>query len=162
MTATAQSFPPPAHISRLPGLKEHWPFPRRATLRSLRVHRKIPPVTRGLPGAAQSSGLRLSLTWSAVGGRVLSPSQHSGGLVQTWHDQPSASTRPDNRNIQRFICWSLICLLRNGISSPRGECLARASAFYKVIVTEVAPQSLNPCPVRLEDLKLKTTWRFTM
>lgn len=38
---------------------------------------------------------------------ILPPSQHSGGLVQTWHGWPRASTRLDNKNIQQFICLRL-------------------------------------------------------
>lgn len=35
------------------------------------------------------------------------PFQHSGGLVQTWHNRPRASNCLNNWNIQPFVCQRL-------------------------------------------------------
>jgi hypothetical protein len=60
-----------------------------------------------LCGAQCRARLKLCLHAQSLGGWDSFSTQNSGGLVQTWHNQPRAPTRLDNRNIQQFVSWRL-------------------------------------------------------
>lgn len=99
---------PRPHISSLSGVKRHCFSQESEALCYLWINRKIPHVTVWLVGApcrAPSWGFLWHVRWWVD--EILSPSQYSGGLVQTWHDWPRAPTRLDNRNIQQFISLRL-------------------------------------------------------
>lgn len=81
--------------------------------------------------------------------------QHSDGLVQTQHCGPRAPTRLDNGNIQQFMSWRLSSFVFDitPFFSIRRILSYDFKSFYKHIVSEVAPESLNSCLVQPKELK---------
>lgn len=109
MMAITQSLPPMLHISNFPRFKRLWPFPRARGLFAI-----YESTERVLMWPSDSWGAcRRALGWEFLRhiwwwvDEILSPSQHSSGLVRTWHGWPRIPTRLDNRNIQKFLSLKL-------------------------------------------------------